>query len=181
MKAVGEVMSIGQNFKEAFQKAVRSLEIGRAGLGRVKKMEALSTPELREKITYGNSERFFQIYELLRRGVAVEEIVKLTRITPYFIEQMKELADFDFPGWAGLGFPFRGNPAPGQGNGLFRTNTWPRFSGAGKGRPRPPAERRHHGHLPNRARQRRGTRGILLLHLQRRGGRSSRERQRRKS
>ena len=96
MKAVGEVMSIGQNFKEAFQKAVRSLEIGRAGLGRVKKLEALSTPELREKITYGNSERFFQIYELLRRGVTVEEIVKLTRITPYFIEQMKELADFDF-------------------------------------------------------------------------------------
>lgn len=96
MKAVGEVMSIGQNFKEAFQKAVRSLEIGRAGLGRVKKLETLSTPELREKITYGNSERFFQIYELLRRGVAVEEIVKLTRITPYFIEQMKELADFDF-------------------------------------------------------------------------------------
>ena len=96
MKAVGEVMSIGQNFKEAFQKAVRSLEIGRAGLGRVKKLEALSTPELREKITYGNSERFFQIYELLRRGVTVGEIVKLTRITPYFIEQMKELADFDF-------------------------------------------------------------------------------------
>ncbi|MBD9269628.1 MAG: carbamoyl-phosphate synthase large subunit, partial [Akkermansia sp.] len=96
MKAVGEVMSIGQNFKEAFQKAVRSLEIGRAGLGRVKKLEALTTPELREKITYGNSERFFQIYELLRRGVTVEEIVKLTRITPYFIEQMKELADFDY-------------------------------------------------------------------------------------
>ncbi|MEF2892478.1 MAG: carbamoyl-phosphate synthase large subunit, partial [Akkermansia sp.] len=96
MKAVGEVMSIGQNFKEAFQKAVRSLEIGRAGLGRVKKLEALSTPELREKITYGNSQRFFQIYELLRRGVTVEEIVKLTRITPYFIEQMKELADFDY-------------------------------------------------------------------------------------
>ena len=55
MKAVGEVMSIGQNFKEAFQKAVRSLEIGRAGLGRVKKLEALATPELREKSTYGNS------------------------------------------------------------------------------------------------------------------------------
>lgn len=95
MKAVGEVMSIGQNFKEAFQKAVRSLEIGRAGLGRVNKLEARSTPELREKITCGNSERFFQVYELLRRGVPVEEIVKLTRITPYFIEQMKELADFD--------------------------------------------------------------------------------------
>ena len=62
----------------------------------MKKLEALSTPELREKITYGNSQRFFQIYELLRRGVTVEEIVKLTRITPYFIEQMKELADFDY-------------------------------------------------------------------------------------
>lgn len=95
MKAVGEVMSIGQNFKEAFQKAIRSLEIGRAGLGRVKKIQAMETADLREKITYGNSERFFYVYELLMRGAAVEEIVKLTRITPYFIEQMKELADFD--------------------------------------------------------------------------------------
>lgn len=95
MKAVGEVMSIGQNFKEAFQKAIRSLEIGRAGLGRVKKIQAMETADLREKITYGNSERFFYVYELLMRGASVEEIVKLTRITPYFIEQMKELADFD--------------------------------------------------------------------------------------
>lgn len=95
MKAVGEVMSIGQNFKEAFQKAIRSLEIGRAGLGRVKKIQAIETADLREKITYGNSERFFYVYELLMRGASVEEIVKLTRITPYFIEQMKELADFD--------------------------------------------------------------------------------------
>lgn len=95
MKAVGEVMSIGQNFKEAFQKAIRSLEIGRAGLGRVKKIQAMETADLREKITYGNSERFFYVYELLMRGASVEEIIKLTRITPYFIEQMKELADFD--------------------------------------------------------------------------------------
>ncbi len=95
MKAVGEVMSIGQNFKEAFQKAIRSLEIGRAGLGRVKKIQAMETADLREKITYGNSERFFYVYELLMRGASVGEIVKLTRITPYFIEQMKELADFD--------------------------------------------------------------------------------------
>lgn len=95
MKAVGEVMSIGKNFKEAFQKAIRSLEIGRSGLGRVKKLQATSTPDLRAKIVYGNSERFFQIYELLRRGATVQEIVKLTKITPYFIEQMKELADFE--------------------------------------------------------------------------------------
>ncbi len=95
MKAVGEVMSIGKNFKEAFQKAIRSLEIGRSGLGRVKKLQAASTADLKAAIVYGNSERFFQVYELLRRGVTVDEVVKLTRITPYFIEQMKELADFE--------------------------------------------------------------------------------------
>lgn len=95
MKAVGEVMSIGKNFKEAFQKAVRSLEIGRSGLGRDKKLEAIATSDLKVAIINGNSLRFFQIYELLRRGVETSEIVKLTRITPYFIEQMKELADFD--------------------------------------------------------------------------------------
>lgn len=95
MKAVGEVMSIGKNFKEAFQKAVRSLEVGRCGLGRDPKIEAKSTYELREAITSGNSLRFFQIYELLRRGETVADIVKLTSVTPYFIEQMKEIADFD--------------------------------------------------------------------------------------
>ena len=95
MKAVGEVMSIGKNFKEAFQKAIRSLEIGRSGLGRVKKIAALSDTELKSRITYGNSQRFFQVYELLYRGMPVSEIVKLTSITPFFIEQMKELADFD--------------------------------------------------------------------------------------
>lgn len=95
MKAVGEVMSIGKNFKEAFQKAIRSLEIGRSGLGRVKKIAALSDTELKSRITYGNSQRFFQVYELLYRGTPVSEIVKLTSITPFFIEQMKELADFD--------------------------------------------------------------------------------------
>ncbi len=95
MKAVGEVMSIGKNFKESFQKAVRSLEIGRSGLGRVAKLQETPTPELREKITYGNSERFFQIYELLLRGTPAEEIIKLTKISSYFINEMKELADFD--------------------------------------------------------------------------------------
>ena len=92
MKAVGEVMSIGKNFKEAFQKAIRSLEIGRSGLGCVKKFEKLSVEELRTKIITPNSERFFQIYEALKKGVTVDEIVKLTKITRYFIEQMAELA-----------------------------------------------------------------------------------------
>ena len=92
MKAVGEVMSIGKNFKEAFQKAIRSLEIGRSGLGCVKKFEKLSAEELRTKIITPNSERFFQIYEALKKGVTVDEIVKLTKITRYFIKQMAELA-----------------------------------------------------------------------------------------
>ena len=95
MKAVGEVMSIGKNFKEAFQKAVRSLEVGRSGLGRDKKLEAKSTAELKEAIATASSLRFFQIYELLRRGVTVADVVRLTAVTPYFIEEMKELADFD--------------------------------------------------------------------------------------
>ena len=92
MKAVGEVMSIGRNFKEAFQKAIRSLEIGRSGLGRVKKFEKLTADELRTRIITPNSERYFQIYEALKKGVAVDDIVKLTKITRYFIEQMAELA-----------------------------------------------------------------------------------------
>lgn len=95
MKAVGEVMSIGKNFKEAFQKAVRSLEVDRCGLGRDRKLEAKSTAELKEAIATANSLRFFQIYELLRRGVTVADVVRLTAVTPYFIEEMKELADFD--------------------------------------------------------------------------------------
>ena len=95
MKAVGEVMSIGKNFKEAFQKAIRSLEIGRSGLGRVPAMMAQSEAELKSSIMFGNSQRFFQIYELLFRGCAVDEIVKLTSIHPWFIGQMKELADLD--------------------------------------------------------------------------------------
>lgn len=95
MKAVGEVMSIGKNFKEAFQKAIRSLEIGRCGLGRVKKFESLTPSELKEAIATPNSERFFQIYEAMKQGVSVADVIRLTHITPYFIEQMKELVDFD--------------------------------------------------------------------------------------
>lgn len=95
MKAVGEVMSIGKNFKEAFQKAIRSLEISRSGLGRVKKIQCLTLEELRGKIATASSERFFFLYEALRKGLTVDEAVKMTSITRYFIEEMKELADFD--------------------------------------------------------------------------------------
>ncbi|MBR4663032.1 MAG: carbamoyl-phosphate synthase large subunit, partial [Lentisphaeria bacterium] len=95
MKAVGEVMSIGKNFKEAFQKAIRSLEIGRYGLGQVKKFQAMNLDELRQHLVSPTNERFFIIYEALLKGMTVDEIVKMTSITRYFIEQMKEIADLE--------------------------------------------------------------------------------------
>ncbi len=95
MKAVGEVMSIGANFKEAMQKAIRSLEIGRAGLGMVKKLEKLSAEELREKLHTPSSERYFQIYEAFKKGVSVDEVVKQTRIGKWFLTQIWELAQLE--------------------------------------------------------------------------------------
>jgi len=94
MKAVGEVMSIGKNFKEALQKAIRSLEINRYGLG-VKKIKALSLEALTEKLRYPSSERIFLMYEALRRGVSIEELYRVTYIGRWFINEMKELVDFE--------------------------------------------------------------------------------------
>ena len=91
MRAVGEVMSIGKNFKEAFQKAVRSLETGRYGLGHAKDFDKLSKDELLRKIATPNSERYFQIYEALRKGATPDEIFEITKIKHYFLEQMREL------------------------------------------------------------------------------------------
>ena len=93
MRAVGEVMSIGKNFKEAFQKAIRSLEIGRSGLGFAKHFNELSKDELLEKVKTPNSERYFQIYEALRKGATVEELNIATNIKNYFLTQMKELVE----------------------------------------------------------------------------------------
>ena len=93
MKAVGEVMSIGKTYKEAFQKAIRSLEIGRYGLGYAKNFNELSKEELLKKLTIPTSERQFIMYEALRKGATVEELFELTQIKHYFIEQMKELVE----------------------------------------------------------------------------------------
>ena len=95
MKAVGEVMSIGKSFKEAFQKAIRSLEIGRSGLGLVKKIEKLSLEELMPLIASPSSERYFELYEAFKKGLTVAEARNLTKITEYFLTQIKELADFE--------------------------------------------------------------------------------------
>ena len=95
MRAVGEVMSIGKNFKEAFQKAIRSLERSRYGLGHVKQFVAMPLDELLYRINIPNSERYFQIYEALKKGATVDQICDRTKIKRWFIEQMKELADFE--------------------------------------------------------------------------------------
>ena len=93
MRAVGEVMSIGKTYKEAFQKAIRSLEIGRAGLGGARDFAAKSKKELLKMLATPSSERHFIMYEALRKGATVEEIFELTQVKRYFIDQMKELVE----------------------------------------------------------------------------------------
>jgi len=91
MRAVGEVMSIGKTYKEAFQKAIRSLETGRYGLGHVKDFGVKSKDELLRLLMNASSERHFIMYEALRKGATVDEIHEITKVKHYFIEQMKEL------------------------------------------------------------------------------------------
>ena len=93
MRAVGEVMSIGKTYKEAFQKAIRSLEIGRYGLGFAKDFNEKSKEELLKMLNTATSERQFIMYEALRKGATVDELFNLTKIKKYFIEQMKELVE----------------------------------------------------------------------------------------
>ena len=93
MRAVGEVMSIGKNYKEAFQKAIRSLEKGRYGLGHVKNFNDMTKEQLLQALITPSSERHFQMYEALRKGATVDEIHEITKVKKYFIEQMKELVD----------------------------------------------------------------------------------------
>ncbi len=93
MRAVGEVMSIGKTYKEAFQKAIRSLEIGRSGLGHAKNFDSLSREQLLQMLITPSSERHFLMYEALRKGASVQEIHELTKVKEYFIQQMKELVE----------------------------------------------------------------------------------------
>lgn len=93
MRAVGEVMSIGKTYKEAFQKAIRSLETGRYGLGHAKNFDQKSKEELLKMLITPTSERHFIMYEALRKGATVDEIHEITKVKKYFIEQMKELVE----------------------------------------------------------------------------------------
>lgn len=93
MRAVGEVMSIGKTYKEAFQKSIRSLEKSRYGLGHVADFDKKSKKELLTMLMTPCSERHFIMYEALRKGASVEEIYNLTKVKTYFIGQMKELVE----------------------------------------------------------------------------------------
>ena len=95
MRAVGEVMSIGKTYKEAFQKAIRSLENGRYGLGFAKDFNKRSLPELMMMLNEPSSERQWIMYEALRKGADIQELYQKTHIKPWFILQMKELVELE--------------------------------------------------------------------------------------
>ena len=95
MRAVGEVMSIGKTYKEAFQKAIRSLENGRYGLGFAKNFHEKSLDELMQMLNRPTSERQFVMYEALRKGADIQELYRRTFIKPWFIQQMKELVELE--------------------------------------------------------------------------------------
>jgi len=95
MRAVGEVMSIGKTYKEAFQKSIRSLEIGRYGLGFARDFNSKTLDELMAMLNEPSSERQFIMYEALRKGAGVQELYEKTYIKPWFIEQMKELVELE--------------------------------------------------------------------------------------
>jgi len=95
MRAVGEVMSIGKTYKEAFQKAIRSLEIGRSGLGFAKDFNKKPLNELMGMLAEPTSERQFLMYEAIRKGADVDTLYERTYIKPWFIQQIKELVELE--------------------------------------------------------------------------------------
>jgi carbamoyl-phosphate synthase large subunit len=95
MRAVGEVMSIGRTYKEAFQKAIRSLENGRYGLGFAKDYNSRSLEELLDLLAQPTSERQFILYEALRKGADPALLSRKTHIKEWFLLQMKELVELE--------------------------------------------------------------------------------------
>jgi carbamoyl-phosphate synthase large subunit len=93
MKSVGEVMAIGRTFKEAFQKALRSLEIGLAGLDDLKYLP--TDDELKKNLRVPNALRVLYIKQAIKRGKGIEEIYKLTRIDPWFLENIRQIVELE--------------------------------------------------------------------------------------
>ncbi len=95
MKSVGEAMSIGRTFKESFQKAIRSLEIDRYSLSSKHIPGALSKSDLRDKLRTQSWDRIWYVAEALRRKMPVEDVNELTGIDPWFINNIKDIVDFE--------------------------------------------------------------------------------------
>ncbi len=95
MKSVGEVMSIGRTFKEALQKAIRSLEVDPCGLELKKESQDLDLDQIKEKIRIPNWERIWYIAAALRRGIDVQAIHELSRIDPWFLNQIQEILQLE--------------------------------------------------------------------------------------
>ena len=95
MRAVGEVMSIGKTYKEAFQKSIRSLENGRYGLGFARDFNQRSLEDLLLSLNEPSSDRQWLMYEALREGATISELYRKTHIKPWFIQQMKELVELE--------------------------------------------------------------------------------------
>ena len=91
MKSVGEVMSIGRTFKESLQKALRSLEIGSAGLEPVES----GIDDLRSKLKTPNAERIWYIAQALRNGIDIAEIYAITWVDPWFLHNMKQIVEME--------------------------------------------------------------------------------------
>ena len=168
MLAVGEVMSIGKTYKEAFQKSIRSLEIGRYGLGCAKDFQRKSLDELLAMLAQPTSERQFLMYEALRKGADVQTLYDKTHIKPWFIEQMRELVEEEEEI-----LRYQGQPLPDElltraKKDGFSDRYLARLLGVDRAGDPPAAEIAGVGAgLPPGPRQRRGERRLLLLQLQR--------------
>jgi carbamoyl-phosphate synthase large subunit len=119
MKSVGETMAIGRTFKEALQKGLRGLEIGRHGLGadgkgRLEFDGALPTAEeIEQKLSTPNSQRIFYLRYALQAGMDIETIYRLTAIDPWFLYQLKQIVELEAQlGEEGLACPADGSGAP---------------------------------------------------------------------
>lgn len=106
MKSVGEVMSFGRNFKEALQKALRSLEIGRAGFGADGKdlvnvlsmtleQKMVAKADIIEKIKIPKADRMFYIRHAMMAGASIEEVYEATKIDRWFLHNIKQIIDFE--------------------------------------------------------------------------------------
>ena len=94
MKSVGETMAIGRTFKEAFQKGLRGLEIGRMGFEK-KAYPAMSREDILKEVALPRSGRVFLIRHALEKGISVNEIASATGIDSWFINNMKDILDFE--------------------------------------------------------------------------------------